>query len=119
VRNAYVAESIVIQTYCSSGVTVNGKSVSTGSANTAAIDTGTTLIGAPTAAVNAIWGAVSGAVALNGTMSGFYAFRMYSFRLVSTPSLAVGLAVTRAKGVNKFQSADSFSLPYHQRVTRS
>jgi cathepsin D len=59
-----------------SGVTVNGNSVDIGSssANTAAIDTGTTLIGAPTDAVNAIWGAVSGAVPLSGNMTGFYAF---------------------------------------------
>jgi hypothetical protein len=82
---------------------VDGKTVNTGSGNTAAIDTGTTLIGAPTTAVNAIWGAVSGAVPLSGNMSGFYAFRMYSF---SPPSLAVDLASTHAKGVNKFQIAD-------------
>jgi len=57
---------------------VNSKSVSIGSGNTAAIDTGTTLIGAPTAAVNAIWGAVSGAVPLSGNMTGFWAFRTYT-----------------------------------------
>ena len=82
---------------------MNGKTVNTGTGNTAAIDTGTTLIGAPTAAVNAIWGAVSGSVALTGNMSGFYSFRMYSF---SPPSLAVDLAATHAKGVSKFQIAD-------------
>jgi cathepsin D len=76
----YVVESIIIQTCCSSGVTVNSNTVNIGSDTLAAIDTGTTLIGAPTAAVNAIWGAVSGAVALTGNMSGFYAFRAYSFR---------------------------------------
>jgi hypothetical protein len=85
---------------------VNGKTVNTGTGNTAAIDTGTTLIGAPTAAVDAIWGAVSGAQPLSGNMTGFYAFRMYSF---SSPSLAVGLAATRAEGVNKFQTADGHS----------
>ena len=60
---------------------MSGNSVSIGAAseNSAAIDTGTTLIGAPTAAVNAIWGAVSGAVPLTGNMTGFYAFRMCSF----------------------------------------
>lgn len=58
------------------GVTVNGKSVSLpgGDSAVAAIDTGTTLIGGPTAAVNAIWGAVSGAVALTGNLTGFFAF---------------------------------------------
>ncbi|KAI0275626.1 aspartic peptidase domain-containing protein [Russula aff. rugulosa BPL654] len=57
-----------------SGVIVNGNTVNTGTGNSAAIDTGTTLIGAPTAAVNAIWGAVNGAVPLSGNMSGFYTF---------------------------------------------
>ena len=60
-----------------SGVTVNGKSVNIGNASSAAIDTGTTLIGAPTAAVTAIWSAVSGARALTGQMAGFWAFRKY------------------------------------------
>jgi cathepsin D len=73
---------------------VNGNTVNTGTANSAAIDTGTTLIGAPTTAVNAIWGAVSGAVPLTGNMTGFYAFRMYSFR----PSLAVDLAAAPPRG---------------------
>jgi hypothetical protein len=85
---------------------VDGNSVSIGSGNTAAIDTGTTLIGAPTAAVTAIWAAVSGSVPLTGNMTGFNAFRMYSF---CPPSLAVDLAVTPAKGVNNFQAADGYS----------
>jgi hypothetical protein len=89
-----VVESIVIQPCCSSAVTVNGNSVNIGSANSAAIDTGTTLIGAPTNAVNAIWGAVSGAVPLSGNMSGFYAFRMYPFRLLGS---ALG-SVTHQRG---------------------
>jgi cathepsin D len=58
-----------------SGVTVNGKTVNIGNGNSAAIDTGTTLIGAPTAAVNAIWSAVSGAKPLSGQFAGFWAFR--------------------------------------------
>ncbi|KAI9447160.1 acid protease [Russula earlei] len=59
-----------------SGVLVNGKSVAIGAAgsNSAAIDTGTTLVGAPTAAVNAIWGAVSGATPLSGNLSGFWSY---------------------------------------------
>ncbi|KAI9453773.1 acid protease [Lactarius psammicola] len=58
------------------GITVNGKSVSlpSGDLAVAAIDTGTTLIGGPTAAVNAIWGAVPGSEALDGNLAGFYAF---------------------------------------------
>ena len=59
---------------------MDGKTVNTGSENLAAIDTGTSLIGAPTAAVNAIWGAVSGATPLTGNMSGYYSFRKYRFR---------------------------------------
>ncbi|KAH9001074.1 acid protease [Lactarius akahatsu] len=58
------------------GVTVNGKSVSlpSGDLAVAAIDTGTTLIGGPTAAVNAVWAAVPGAVALGGNLAGSFAF---------------------------------------------
>lgn len=68
---------------------MNGNTVNIGTDTSAAIDTGTTLIAAPTEAVNAIWGAVSGAVPLTGNMSGFYAFRMYSFRLGGVVALAV------------------------------
>ncbi|KAH8980926.1 acid protease, partial [Lactarius hatsudake] len=58
------------------GVTVNGKSVDlpSGDLAVAAIDTGTTLIGGPTTAVNAIWAAVPGAVALGGNLTGSFAF---------------------------------------------
>jgi cathepsin D len=68
---------------------VNSNTVNIGTSNLAAIDTGTTLIGAPAAAVNAIWSAVSGAVALTGNMDGFYAFRMYSFHPPPWRCLAV------------------------------
>ena len=59
------------------GATVQGKSVSvpTGSAAASAIDTGTTLIGAPSAAVTAIFGAIDGAQPLGGQLEGFWAFR--------------------------------------------
>lgn len=55
-------------------VSVDSKTVPIGNSNSAAIDTGTTLIGAPTAAVNGIWGAVKGAVPLSGQMAGFFSF---------------------------------------------
>jgi len=57
-------------------VIVDGTSVSLpgGDLNIAAIDTGTSLIGAPTAAVNAIWAAVPGSVPLSGQQAGFFAF---------------------------------------------
>ncbi|KAI0065993.1 acid protease [Artomyces pyxidatus] len=59
-----------------SAVTVQGASVSVpgGDAALAAIDTGTTLIGAPTDAVNAIWAAVPGSQALGGDHAGFFAY---------------------------------------------
>nr|VWO95028.1 Aspartyl proteinase [Ganoderma boninense] len=59
-----------------SGVTVQGNSVSvpTGSAAASAIDTGTTLIGAPSEAVSAIFGAIDGAEPLSGQLQGFWAF---------------------------------------------
>ncbi|KAI9437532.1 acid protease [Lactarius indigo] len=58
------------------GITVNGKGVNlpSGDLAVAAIDTGTTLIGGPTAAVRAVWAAVPGAVALDGNLAGFFAF---------------------------------------------
>jgi cathepsin D len=57
-------------------VLVNGKSVNIpgGASAVAAIDTGTSLIGAPTAAVEAIWGAVPGSVPLSGAQAGYFAF---------------------------------------------
>ncbi len=59
------------------GVSVQGKSVSipTGDDALSAIDTGTTLIGGPSSAVTAIYGAIDGAQPLGGSMQGFWAFR--------------------------------------------
>lgn len=58
-----------------SAITVQGQSVqiSTGNAALAAIDTGTTLIGGPTADVNAIWAAVPGSAAV-ADQQGFFSF---------------------------------------------
>lgn len=55
---------------------MNGNSVDIGSDadNIAAIDTGTTLLGGPTAAVTAFWEQIDGAQQLNGQNSGFWAF---------------------------------------------
>jgi cathepsin D len=60
-------------------VLVNNKSVSVpgGDLAVAAIDTGTSLIGAPTAAVNAIWAAVPGSEPLSGNQAGYFAFRTF------------------------------------------
>jgi len=58
------------------GVTVQGNSVKITSGNSAisAIDTGTTLIGGPTADVQNIWAQVPGSTAMAGNMAGFYEF---------------------------------------------
>lgn len=60
-----------------SAVTVQGSSVTinTGSGAIAAIDTGTTLIGGPSADVKTIYAAIPGAVALTGQYDGYYGFR--------------------------------------------
>ena len=58
-------------------VTVNGKSVTLPSGNVAAIDTGTTLIGGPSAAVSAIYAQIPGSQQLSGNLAGFYGFRMF------------------------------------------
>ncbi|KZP34386.1 acid protease [Athelia psychrophila] len=59
-----------------SGVTVQGSSVgiATGSSAIAAIDTGTTLIGGPSADVQKIYAAIPGSVALTGQFAGYYGF---------------------------------------------
>ncbi|TCD66301.1 hypothetical protein EIP91_001547 [Steccherinum ochraceum] len=59
-----------------SAVTVNNNSVSipTGNAALSAIDTGTTLVGGPSQAVQAIFQAIPNSVALSGQMQGFFAF---------------------------------------------
>lgn len=58
-----------------STITVQGKTLQISSSQgLAAIDTGTTLIGAPTSIVSDIWAAVSGAEALSGQYAGMYAF---------------------------------------------
>ena len=56
-------------------MTVQGNNVKIGAA-IAAIDTGTTLIGGPSADVKNIWAAVPNSQPMNGLMEGFYSFRM-------------------------------------------
>ncbi|KAJ7028583.1 aspartyl protease [Mycena alexandri] len=57
-------------------ITVQGKTVNvaTGDAALAAIDTGTTLIGGPTADVDAIWAAIPGSSKVGPTMPGYFQF---------------------------------------------
>ena len=60
-------------------VTVNGQNVQipTGPQSLAAIDTGTTLVGGPSEAVQNIFASIPGHQPLDGDLQGFYAFRMY------------------------------------------
>jgi hypothetical protein len=62
-------------------ITVQGRSVqiTTGNAALAAFDTGTTLIGGPTADVNAFWAAVPGSARIVGQQQGFFSFRELQF----------------------------------------
>jgi len=52
------------------------------SGNLAAIDTGSTLIGGPSAAVSAIYAQIPGSQPLTGNLAGFYGFRMFALVLV-------------------------------------
>jgi hypothetical protein len=56
---------------------VAGKAVkiATGSAALSAIDTGTTLIGGPTADVNSFWASVPGSQPLSGQNVGYFTYR--------------------------------------------
>ena len=66
-------------------VTVQGKSISVSSSDgLAAIDTGTTLIGAPSSVTQEIWSNVPGSVPLTDEYEGIYSFRKcgQSFRVL-------------------------------------
>jgi len=52
------------------------------SGNLAAIDTGTTLIGGPSAAVSAVYAQIPGSQPLSGNLAGFYGFRTFLSLLV-------------------------------------
>jgi hypothetical protein len=54
------------------------------SGNLAAIDTGTTLIGGPSAAVSAVYAQIPGSQQLAGSLAGFYGFRMFPSLLVDS-----------------------------------
>jgi cathepsin D len=56
-------------------MTVQGNNVKIATVN-AAIDTGTTLIGGPSADVKNIWAAVPNSQPMDGLMEGFYSFRV-------------------------------------------
>lgn len=87
-------------------VTVNGKSVTLPSGNVAAIDTGTTLIGGPSAAVASIYAQIPGSQQLSGNLAGFYGFRM--FVPVSVASLCdISFQLAQPLSPSPFLSADS------------
>ena len=58
------------------GITVNKKNVTLPSGGTAAVDTGTTLISGPAAAVSAIYAQIPNSQPLDGSLAGYYGFRM-------------------------------------------
>ena len=60
------------------GITVNKKNITLPSGGLAAIDTGTTLIGGPAAAVAAVYAQIPNSQPLGGNLAGFYGFRMCS-----------------------------------------
>jgi hypothetical protein len=58
-------------------LTVQGTAISLGSGATAAIDTGTTNIGGPSSAIQAIYAAIPGSSAATGEWAGYYQYRMF------------------------------------------
>jgi hypothetical protein len=56
---------------------VSGTAVDLGGDTLAAIDTGTSLLIGPAAAVTAIWAAVPNSVPLTGDMAGSFSYRAY------------------------------------------
>lgn len=69
--------SLTAQTYWLvklDGITVGGQAVSGASSNNVAIDTGTSLIGAPTSLVEAVYAGISGASPASGQFQGYYQF---------------------------------------------
>jgi len=67
------------------GIAVNNKNVTLPSGGVAAIDTGTTLIAGPTAAVSAVYAQIPNSKPLNGSLAGFYGFRMFVSSLAESP----------------------------------
>lgn len=67
-------------------VTVNKKNISLSSGSVGYIVTGTTLIGAPTAAVSAIYAQIPDSQVLSGNFSGYYGIRMFGFLLTNQAS---------------------------------
>jgi len=66
------------------GITVNTKTVDLPTGGLAAIDTGTTLIGGPAAAVAAVYAQIPGSQPLSGNLAGFYGFRAFVFVLAKS-----------------------------------
>ncbi|MBW0552019.1 hypothetical protein O181_091734, partial [Austropuccinia psidii MF-1] len=56
------------------GVSVNGQTISSSQSNNVAIDTGTSLIGAPTSVTSAIYNQISGSKPATGAYQGYYQF---------------------------------------------
>jgi len=86
-------------------ITVNGNSAVSGSQN-AAIDTGTTLIGGPSAGIAAIFAQISGSVAGTGQYAGYYLYPCDS-QVNVTMSFGGGQAWSISPADFKLQSVSS------------
>ena len=58
---------------------VNGKDIALPPNGTAVVDTGTTVVAGPTAAISAIYAQIPGSQPLTGNLTGYYGFRMFCF----------------------------------------
>ena len=56
---------------------VNGKDIALSPDNTGVVETGSTLIGGPTAAISAIYAQIPGSQPLTGNFAGYYGFRVF------------------------------------------
>ena len=63
---------------------VNGKDIPLSPDGSGVIETGTTLIGGPTAVISAIYAQIPGSQPLTGNLTGYYGFRMLISLLVKS-----------------------------------
>ena len=75
---------------------VNGKDIPLPHDGVGVIETGTTLVGGPTAVISAIYAQIPGSKPLSGNLAGYYGFRMFGFLsaksllyISSSPQLAL------------------------------
>ena len=84
VLGVYLTRAVLCTSICCphvsiSGMRVNGKDITLPPEGTGVVETGTTLIGGPTAAISAIYAQIPGSQPLSGDFAGYYGFRMFVF----------------------------------------